>query len=559
VFINDVVNETTGNEVVAGSDDRKIYTFSSSGNLIWDFVTESPVKTVTAGNLTNDAGNEVAGGATNGFLYTFNFDFFPTNVSLDAGNDGTTEWNSSFVKLRTTETATGFKSGIQTALSACTADANGACNIAFAFDSKGPGRLNITDLLITYYYLVSPEIASVEVNEWSRTSNILVNEEVGFPVKRVYFNRNPANTIFISYIDIPDSATRCDYEGSVNSTATLGSNTVCDIIPDFSVPDTGALPASKKIWDNTMSVGVPVSLSEGSPFNTTGINNFFWRKDLSVVNNTAVVFTNIIANTSIDDTVVRGNEFLNVSWFGLTCDITPASSASNCDGPSPSYTAVSCGPDTFSVCKKDRDSDGIIDFFKWVQPLMNSTINYQAGGSTNLAAILSANNVTPETGTWGEKFNFSIFVNDTENDNVNVILWLNVGGTWRKNESKIITGNGVAWFEIFSDRFWVGQNRYLFEHQDINSSGALVHSKRNTSEFLGPTVSKHNISVVHIEGDGAKVNRTQQPVLLVARINDTNIDQWVGSGVICTFWVTVDGINFDSGHKQFHRYFFVYL
>jgi len=98
-----------GNEVVAGSNDGNIYNLNGTGYLIWSFSTGKAVRSVGVANVTADTGNEVIAGdvptgAGSGTLYSFNFDYFPTNMTVAVGSQ---QWNSSYEKLRNSETATG--------------------------------------------------------------------------------------------------------------------------------------------------------------------------------------------------------------------------------------------------------------------------------------------------------------------------------------------------------------------------------------------------------------------------------------------------------------------
>ncbi|MCK5547593.1 MAG: PQQ-binding-like beta-propeller repeat protein, partial [Thermoplasmata archaeon] len=131
VKIGNSTAEYAGNEVIAGSDDQRVYTLDKYGNLIWSFEAASYVNTIEIGNVTSDPGNEVLAGAGDGYLYVFNFDYFPTNVSMDVGTlDANYDWNLEG-KLRNTTSADGFADEIQTFLDSCTADADGSCNVSF--------------------------------------------------------------------------------------------------------------------------------------------------------------------------------------------------------------------------------------------------------------------------------------------------------------------------------------------------------------------------------------------------------------------------------------------
>ncbi|MCX6814904.1 MAG: DUF87 domain-containing protein [Candidatus Aenigmarchaeota archaeon] len=544
VKIGDVTTQYPGYEVVAGSNDNKVYTLDNSGNLIWSFEADSYINTIGIGNLTSDTGNEVAAGAGNGYLYVFNFDYFPDNVSIDVNGSGY-DWSYSG-KLRSTVEAGGtgtFISAIQNYLSSTCIPVSGICDVPVLFHSDGPGKLNISGLNFTYSYNISNLVSAPTVNTtgtWSRTMNINVNESVGNQIRNISFLSNPSNDISVQYIRINATATSCDFNGSSYSVTTAESQVVCDVL-DFTIPSSGALPGPFLLWDSNMSTGTPVLMNESAGYYTNTTDNFLWRKNLTIWNTTNTIIYNVTANTTINDTAVRGLEFLNVTWKGSVCDITPSAIC-------PVYTAKTCSGDIFYYCKQDTNSNGVYDFFKWVQPYSNSSVSYVTGGSTNLAANLSGQNVTSSQAIWGSVFNYSVYVNDTEGDSVNVSLWImrNLSGAWERNSTQSVTGSGQLSFNLTSNISWVGLASYKFEYQDFNA-GYAIHSSQNTSVFSGPTVSKHNVSLVHIQGNNSVVNRNS-PVLLSVGINDTETGAWTNESVNCVFWVTTNGAAFDAGH-----------
>jgi hypothetical protein len=538
VSMGDVVGLSQGLEVISGSNDKKVYTLNSSGDLVWDYLAESYIRSVAVGNLTADSGYEVVAGAGDGKLYVFNFDYFPTNLSIDVGANGTYDWNFSG-PLRTTEVVSGLGGAFQYFLdNNCSSD---MCDVPVLFNSDNAGKLNVSDLNITYTYNASSIVNYTALSStWSRTWNLQVNESIGNEVKNVSFLNNPDQDIEVYYIEIPASANNCDFNGSNYQNQTVAGVNTCNV-PDFTIPDTGSLPEAFYFWESTMSSAVPVSGSESGYTYTNATDNFYSRKTITVSNNTATTFYNITGNSTVDDASVKGLLFLNVTWLGQPCNITPQSDTT-CTPASPGYSNFTCNGETFYSCKNGN-------FFMWVQPYSNSSVNYQTGGATNLLPEASNPNVTLNLSPWGDWFNYSVFINDTDGDNVSVTLyyWLEHVGSWFNGSSVNISGEGTAWFNITSDQNWVGVNKYKFQYQDFNQSGYPFHSSINTSEYWGPLSRKHNTEVFHVKGNESSVNRTEA-VELIVRINDTDNETWVGSGVACIIWVSYNNSYFDDGN-----------
>lgn len=552
VVIGDSTTEYSGNEVVAGSNGGYIYTLNSSGSLIWNFYTGNFVRTVAVGDLTSDSGNEVVAGddpsgAAYGSAYAFNFDYFPTNISIDIGADGTRDWNSSYGKLRSSETVTGLESAITSALaSSCQSE---VCNMSFVFISSGPGKLNISGLNVTYAYNVTDVFTYTQVSSWSRTSGVSANESVGNYTMSITYARNPAYDVSVAYVYVNSSASVCDFNGSRKTVSTIAGQKACNI-DDFTLPASGALPAATLLWDNTMETGVPVLMNESAPWNTSTSNNYYWRKNLTIWNNTGVTFLLVEANTTLYN--VKGSAYLNVTWKGAVCNITPDSTDAGCNTAGPSYTSRNCSGDTFYVCMKDTDSNGAADFFRWKQPYVNSTMSYQAGGMRNLPAVLNGNSVTPASSAWGGGFNFSIDVNDSDSDTVNVTMWLftNTSGLWRSVGTQNASGSRNLVFNATSNGNWSGNCGYLFEYVDWNASGQ-IRNAANTSYFTGPLVEKHNTSAIYVMGNATSTIRAGSNYsLLIVKINDTTTGVMAGEGVNCTFRVTTSGSTYDGGHSN---------
>ncbi len=552
IVIGDVALDIPGNETVIGTDTKKVITLNRNGSMIWSFGTLTYVHTVAKGNLTTDEGIELAAG--DGSLYIFNFNYFPTNLSIDVGDPGAYDWSHSEEKLRTSVNAYGFNSAVENFLSTCIPDANGKCDVPFIFHSDWAGKLNISHINVSYNYNASFDLSYQYVPAWSRTNNVMVNESVGNYSKNISFVNLPSDNISINYFRINDTATECDFNGSSYTTTTISGQKVCDISSlGFIFPGTKSPPFYTILWDNNLSTGIPNILTESSNYYTNITDDFNLRKPVTISNQTSTQFTNIIANVSINYPVIDGLEFLNVTWNSVECDITPSSAVGDCDTSSPTYSAIVCNSNTFYVCKEDVVPDGVVDFFKWVQPYSNGQVSYEAGGSTNLVPVLTNGNVTPADDLWGSYFNFSVDVVDSDGDFVNVSLWLyqNLSGQWSLIKSNNVTGTGKAWFNISSDKSWVGSDEYIFEYQDFNSSSYPFHSPLNTSNYSGPVANKHNSSIVYVQGNNTYVNRSgTDTTRLVVLINDTNTGTPVDSGITCRFWVTTDGSTLDSGYQN---------
>jgi hypothetical protein len=552
VAIGDVTSDS-GNEIAMGSADNKVYVLNSSGSFVWSYTAGDDVRGVAVGEITTDPLNETAAVSIDRYLYILNFEYYPTNPALDVGEDGDYDWSYSG-KLRTTVNVTDSNSNvtseIQNFLSTC---GSKNCDVPFAFHSDASGDLYLSSINITYNYNASEAISyQLLSNTWSRTNNTKVNETIGYQVKNISYPTNPANTIEVRYIRINDSATSCDFSGVPYNNTTINNINYCNI-SSYTISSSGSLPSPHFLWDNTMPNSTAMYMNESSAV----VQGDIWKKNVTIWNETTTIFYNITANTTVNESYVVSNSMLKVYWYdnGTLYDITPAAQSNDCNTNNPTYSSISIDSDTFYVCKQDTNGNGVIEYFKWKQP---STFNrtkvvYEISGSSNNPPSLSDANVTPSSAIWSSNFNYSVFVNDTDIDNVTVRIWVYIANlnTWINEGEKNITGNGTAWFSASSNKSWTGINSFKFEYRDVNSSsGEAFHDWQNTTEYSGPTVTKHNVSIIYAQGNNTQVNRTgdNNSTLLVIRVNDTDNATIVGSGVACGFWIITNGVNFDSGY-----------
>jgi hypothetical protein len=540
--IGDVTSDP-GNEIIAGSRDDKVYILNSSNSLIWSYTANNDIRGVTVGNVTSDPGNEVVAGSKDSNIYILNFEYYPTPY-LDVGDNSDWDWSYP-TKLRNSVSVSNssLASGIQNYLSVCTPDGNGNCEIPFVFYSESTGDLEVSNVNITYDYNASEAISYEEqTNTWSRINNVKVNESVGYEVKNISFG-SPCNSITINYVKINDTATLCDYNGTTHSNETINGINYCSIGSD------SVSPGSRLLWDNTMDSSIPIYMNETSPT----IEQSTWKKNVSIWNITPTVFTNIIANTTLNDTLINSNETLRVFWNDNWCDITPSSEDTNCNNPDYNPTnEKNCGLDIFYVCKKDTDNNpGVIDYFKWIQPHSSTTL-YEVSGSLNNEANLTNGNVTPSTGIWGSEFNFTVNVSDPDGDNVTVdlMIYLSNLDVWERMGSKNTTRDTsttpeTILFTVYSNKSWSGNNLFRFDYRDFNDT-TFFHGWQSTGNYGGPNTNRHNVSIIY--GYDKQVNRTGSNwVSLVVGVNDTDNATMVGEGVNCRFWITTtNGTSFDS-------------
>jgi len=556
-----------GPEIIGGTEDSFVQLLNSNGTIYWTYKTGTgtEISAITIGNVSKDTGyniNETVIGTMGGYpnLHILNFDNFPTNITLNIGNDATTEWNYTEGDGRLRNTTTANNTELLTAINTylqnnCTQD---LCTIPVTFHSDIEGILEVR-IDLEYTYNASDDISYENINYWTKTANIHVNESIIARAKNITF-KDPAQNITIKYININSSSAQCGFDGVDYTNATLDGTNYCNI--SSRTPIFKSLPSentSKILWDDQMEKEIPVTMNTSIQYYTQGLDNYFWRKNITianVINYNGQSFINITANITLNDSsdAVRGNEYLNVTWGSETCNIIPPTSQPTCD-TAPPETQMTCNSSTFYVCKKDTNSNGVYDFIKWLHPILNAIqqVFYQAGGASNLNPDLTAANVTPAQNTWNTYFNYSIHVNDTENDLVNITLltYSELTHTWQHRESKNITGNGTAWFNITLEKEMTGtNNKYRYLYQDFNTTwSSPIHSEISTLNSTGPNVTKHNIEITQITGHNTDIIRGGNQTLLIVRINDTTQDQFITeTGVLCTFNITYDKTNYNESY-----------
>ncbi len=162
--------------------------------------------------------------------------------------------------------------------------------------------------------------------------------------------------------------------------------------------------------------------------------------------------------------------------------------------------------------------------------------------------VLSNAQVTEQVDGWGAEYNYSVQVFDNNDDDINITLWVNPGGTWMRNETKVVSsGTMVNWtISPFSFSDTEETRNYLFEYNDLNSTGDKKHNLTNTTTFSGPYVQKDNVSIEYVAGNESEVNRSgTNSTDLKVRVFDTDRDAFLGSDVNVSLWVTTDGAGYN--------------
>ena len=550
IKIGEVFDENPGNEIIFVSEDRNIYIYSSNGTKINDYQIATlgySVNAVDIGNVTTTDGNnenDILAGTQGGYIHLLNYDAFPTNLNFRVNQ--TQIWSYSG-KFRTSQVIdfNNFTTAIQNYLNGCS---DRVCVVPFEVYSSYKGRLQVNDTNVSYTYDAKTDIHNQTVNSWAKTQGIRVNQSVPSKAINVSYTE-PALNITITHMKINSGATYCGFKNEEYVTEDIGSDRYCNVTQKGIKIVPGQSPYSYHLlWDDLMEQKIPVYMNESAPYNTSGTDRNLWLKNVTIWSNaTEETFIDVIANTSTNDVIAKGDVFLNVTWNGSTYDITPSTLC-------PNMESMGNG---FYACYNDTNGNGVPDFFNWTQPQSSafySNVFYQVGGTRNLAPNITSVNVTPSSGLWGQNFNFTAEVEDDENDQINVTLWvyINFTSAWATKGIESLSGSSNASFNVTSNNFWVGIDKYKFEYFDYNASNPsqIYHFPKNTSEYSGPTVQVHNVSLTHVQGNNTNVSREygETNTTLMVYFNDSTYANWTDK--TCNFWITLyDSVN-DWGHSE---------
>jgi hypothetical protein len=152
-------------------------------------------------------------------------------------------------------------------------------------------------------------------------------------------------------------------------------------------------------------------------------------------------------------------------------------------------------------------------------------------------------------GGWGENWNFTVDVQDEDNDDVNVSLWINLTGDWQYYDSQICINCDLGQSHTLN----FGPFKFACENKGtrqfkFNATDVYNYKNETNGTFQ---LEKDTIQVFYGQGDGSQIDREgNDNETLSVRIRDSDNGTWVGAGVSGKIYVTTSGdttyIGFNS-------------
>ncbi|MFA6049565.1 MAG: hypothetical protein WC792_06500, partial [Candidatus Micrarchaeia archaeon] len=176
----------------------------------------------------------------------------------------------------------------------------------------------------------------------------------------------------------------------------------------------------------------------------------------------------------------------------------------------------------------------ITDFENWTL-LQNAQPTYAAAA------------VSPQSGGWTQRYNFSVNVNDTAGEAMSCLLFFSNDGqsSWSHWGSAAVTGNGTCLVNVtnFTTSDIGTDNYFKFEIRDVEPNNYF-----NTTAVQGPNLSASSVQVQYVSGNAATVNRSGlfNTTNFTVRVYDSDNSTFVKTGVNVTFWATTDGSAYSN-------------
>ncbi|MEM5844548.1 MAG: Ig-like domain-containing protein, partial [Candidatus Aenigmatarchaeota archaeon] len=196
----------------------------------------------------------------------------------------------------------------------------------------------------------------------------------------------------------------------------------------------------------------------------------------------------------------------------------------------------------------------------WTINIQVSKANYNSNSTNytnwfwleNLAPEILEIKVSPEQAGWGSVFNYSVYVKDEENDEVTCLLYVNTTGSFVFKGLNSTSTPGLCNVIV---------NDFTCQDQSNASFYFIVNdtfNKVNTSEILGitqgPNITKNSLSISLIQGNNAKVNRSDSSIGSTTRfilfVNDTTRNSAPLENTNGSILITYDYSNFYSYFVQ---------
>ncbi|MCW1304417.1 MAG: DUF853 family protein [Candidatus Parvarchaeota archaeon] len=150
-------------------------------------------------------------------------------------------------------------------------------------------------------------------------------------------------------------------------------------------------------------------------------------------------------------------------------------------------------------------------------------------------------NVTPQQAGWGRTYNYTVYIDDPDLDDVNCTLYISKDGnqTWLNKGSMIVNGVGTCSILVsdFSCDDMDSNTSYKFELND-------GYHSLNTSIQTGPNITKDSVYIQHVFGHLQNVNRTYGSLQLKVNITDLDKNALLAQAVTVKFNITTDGLSY---------------
>ncbi|MBI4176596.1 MAG: hypothetical protein HY518_05300, partial [Candidatus Aenigmarchaeota archaeon] len=196
--------------------------------------------------------------------------------------------------------------------------------------------------------------------------------------------------------------------------------------------------------------------------------------------------------------------------------------------------------------------------------ITNTTLSYYYNASHNetntffieTAPVILNTSVSPNTGGWGERFNFTANLSDEDGDNVTLELYVALVGSsyGAAVNSTILQGpvlNRSASLSYVVSFCSTGTWRYRFRAvDDANTPIPLETQYTIYSEDKNFTVERDDVRIELTHGNGTTFWRNGTDFIFLGLLttdNDTN--STLGSGRNASFWITTNG-SFFAGAKS---------
>ena len=172
---------------------------------------------------------------------------------------------------------------------------------------------------------------------WNQTDNVRAGSEL-YKEKLIYWNDlNVTGNVTIVGWYVDDGAVDAEWGGVGYNISVDGNYSWIDAVDTFVNSSSMAGLSNYTLWDDRMPLEVAVGLAGGAA-QVQG-NHWFKRVNVTAVNSTGQMITNVIFSITADVELVEDTEYLNVTCGGVEYSITPVSGTGTgiCNGSAPVY------------------------------------------------------------------------------------------------------------------------------------------------------------------------------------------------------------------------------